>query len=120
MDGRYVLRTSGKQFVFNLRAAGNHEVILTSERYTAKASALKGIAAIRENAPWDDHYERRQSVAGQPYFVLRAANNEVLGTSEMYSSAAARNEGIEAVKAHAPGALLDDETSAASRRAEAR
>ena len=35
--------------MFNLKA-GNHEVILTSERYTAKGSALKGIAAVLENA----------------------------------------------------------------------
>ena len=50
MTGRFVLRKSGAQFYFTLRAAGNHEVILTSERYTSKASALAGIEAIRVNA----------------------------------------------------------------------
>jgi hypothetical protein len=119
MNGRYVLRRSSSQFVFNLRAAGNHEVILTSERYTAKASAFKGIEAIRANALLDERYDRRISTSGQAYFVLRAGNNEVLGTSELYSSPSARDAGIAAVKANAPGAVIDDETKAAPRRAEA-
>jgi uncharacterized protein YegP (UPF0339 family) len=119
MNGRFVLRRSGIQFVFNLRAAGNHEVILTSERYTAKASAFKGIETIRENAPLDERHDRRVSSSGQAYFVLRAANNEVLGASELYSSPSPRDSGIAAVKANAPGALVDDETKAAPRRAEA-
>jgi uncharacterized protein len=50
MTGRFVLRKSGAQFYFTLRAAGDHEVILTSERYTSKTSALAGIEAIRANA----------------------------------------------------------------------
>jgi uncharacterized protein YegP (UPF0339 family) len=40
MNGRFVLKASGEQYLFNLKA-GNNEAILTSERYTAKASALK-------------------------------------------------------------------------------
>ncbi len=112
MGGRFVLRASGEQFSFNLKAAGNHEVILTGERYTAKASALKGIAAILENAAIDERYERRTAKDGLPYFVLRAANHEVLGTSETYSSAARRENGIAAVKEHAATAVIEDATRA--------
>jgi uncharacterized protein len=109
MNSRFVLKASGDQFYFNLKA-GNNEVILTSERYTAKASALKGIEAVRDNAEDDDCYQRRKSGSGQPYFVLRGHNHEVLGTSELYSSASARDEGIRVVGASAPEAELDDET----------
>jgi uncharacterized protein len=112
MGGRFVLRASGDQFSFSLKAAGNHEVILTGERYTAKASALKGIAAILENAGIDERYERRTARDGTAYFVLRAANHQVLGTSETYSSAARRDSGIAAVKAHAASAVIEDETRA--------
>jgi uncharacterized protein YegP (UPF0339 family) len=111
MSSRFVLRASGDQFLFNLEA-GNNEVILTSERYTAKSSALNGIEAVRANARLDSQYQRRTATSGDPYFVLRAPNNEVLGTSELYSSTSARNEGIDAVKASAPGAKLDDQTRA--------
>lgn len=46
MSGRFVMKASDDQYLFNLKA-GNNEVILTSERYTAKASALNGIEAVR-------------------------------------------------------------------------
>jgi uncharacterized protein YegP (UPF0339 family) len=108
--GNYALRRSGEQFYFNLRAAGNAEVILTSELYTRKASALEGIESLRGNARLDGRYERKLSSSLQPYFVLKAGNGEVLGASEMYSSASARESGIDAVKRNAPSALLLDQS----------
>jgi hypothetical protein len=39
------------------------------------------------NAARDERHERRTSRADEPYFVLKAANGEIIGTSEMYSSA---------------------------------
>ena len=51
MPGTYALKkTTDGQFMFNLKA-GNGEVILTSERYTAKASAENGIASVRTSPP---------------------------------------------------------------------
>ena len=46
MAGKFVLKPSGDQLMFNL-LAGNSEVILMSERYTRKESALQGITAVR-------------------------------------------------------------------------
>lgn len=108
MHSRFVLQSSDNQFTFNLKAAGNAEIILTSERYTRKEMALKGIEAVRINACSDERFRRRRSRRGQPYFVLLARNGEVISTSEMYSSRAAREAGIAAVRAHAPQAHLDD------------
>jgi uncharacterized protein YegP (UPF0339 family) len=65
---------------------------------------------VRENALVDAQYQRRESIAGEPYFVLRAGNHEVLGTSEIYSSGSARDNGIAAVKTAAPSAAVDDLT----------
>jgi uncharacterized protein YegP (UPF0339 family) len=110
MAGRFVLKKSGDQFHFNLKA-GNNEVILTSERYTAKASALGGIEAVKANAPLEARYERRTSSSAQAYFVLKGGNHEVLGTSELYSSSSARESGVAAVRATAPAATVDDQTS---------
>jgi uncharacterized protein YegP (UPF0339 family) len=42
----------------------------------------------------------------QPYFVLKAVYDEVIGTSEMYSSTTGRDKGIESVKLNAPNALV--------------
>ena len=93
--------------MFNLRAS-NGEVILTSETYVAKAAAKDGIAAVRVNAPIDARYDRRVAANRQHYFVLRAVNREIIGTSETYSSAQAMEEGIAAVKRDAPGASLEE------------
>lgn len=109
MAGHYVLKRSGSQFMFNLKAA-NNETILTSERYEAKAGAENGIASVRQNAPHDVRYSRLTASDGQFYFVLKAANAETLGTSERYSSTAGMENGITSVKTNAPGAPVRDET----------
>ncbi|WP_329741455.1 YegP family protein [Dyella sp. A6] len=109
MSGRYVLKRSGDQFMFNLKA-GNYEIILTSERYTTKAGAQNGIASVQTNSPYDGRYERKTSTAGDPYFVLKAGNGEVIGRSEMYSSSAACERGIASVKENGPTADIKDET----------
>ncbi len=110
MAARYLLtKTSNGQFRFVLKAA-NGETILTSETYVAKAGALNGIESVKKNAPIDTRYERKNASNGKPMFNLKAANNEVIGTSELYSSTQARDEGIESVKRNAPGAATDDQT----------
>jgi len=101
-------KSSDAQFYFNL-LADNGEKILTSEMYKAKPGALNGIESVKMNAGNDARYERKVSKAGKPYFVLKAANNEVIGSGEEYSSEAARDNGIQAVKTAAPMAMTDDQ-----------
>ena len=95
------------QFYFRLNAV-NGETILQSEGYTQKQSCLNGIDSVKVNAPIDERYDRRTAKNGQPYFVLKAANGEIIGNSEMYSSTAARDNGIQAVMRDAPGAPVED------------
>ena len=106
---KFVLtKSSDGQFYFTLRA-DNGERILTSEMYKAKPGALNGIESVKMNAGNDERYDRKMSKGGKPYFVLKAANHEVIGTGEEYSSEAARDNGIAAVKAAAPMATTDDQ-----------
>jgi uncharacterized protein YegP (UPF0339 family) len=110
MAAKFELKqAAGGQFMFNLKAA-NGEIILTSETYHAKASALNGIESVKKNGSIDAHFERLTSKASQPYFVLKAANHEVIGRSEMYSSVAAMEKGIESVKKNSAVAELHDIT----------
>lgn len=104
MSAYYHLKPSGTQYMFNLKEGGNGQVVLTSERYTTKQGAHTGIASVKANSPYDVRYERRTNTAGSPYFVLKGGNGEVIGTSEAYSSTAARDNGIAWVKANAPSA----------------
>ena len=101
--------TAKQPYRFNLHAA-NHEAILRSENYAAKASARKGIESVRTNAPLDERYERKQSSDGQYMFNLLAGNNQVIGTSERYTTERARDGGIDSVKRNAPTATVKDET----------
>ncbi len=110
MTGKFELKkTSDGQFMFNLKA-GNGEIILTSERYKAKASAQNGIGSVRAMARLDEHYARRTSKSDEPYFVLTAANHKIIGVSEMYSSKPAMENGIRSVKQNAPRARTNDLT----------
>ena len=108
MSGKFELKpTVNGEFMFNLKAS-NGEKILTSERYTSKAGADNGIQSVKVNAVIDSRYEDRVSSKSEPYFVLKAANGEIIGTSEMYSSAAARDNGKASVKNTAPDAVIED------------
>lgn len=111
MSGTYELKTTASgQFTFNLKA-GNGQVILTSQSYADKSGALNGIDSVRRNAADDANYERKTSTAGDPFFTLLAANKQVIGKSEMYSSASAMENGIASVKTHGPDAVLKDTTA---------
>ncbi|NLG73143.1 MAG: YegP family protein [Chloroflexi bacterium] len=111
MPAQYKLRKSSNgQFYFSLTAE-NNEPILASEMYKSKDGALKGIESVRVNSPEDSRYVRNTSSDGKYYFVLRAANNEPIGRSEMYSSKQGMENGIQAVKRVGPNAPVSDETS---------
>lgn len=110
MAGKFELyQDKAGEFRFRLKA-GNGEIILASEGYKQKASAINGIESVRKNAPLDERYDRKDTTSGKPMFNLKASNGQVIGTSETYSGAAARDNGIESVKKNAPDAALVDQT----------
>jgi uncharacterized protein len=109
--GKFVVLTrKNGEFQFNLKA-GNGEIILTSEGYSAKASCLNGIESVRKNAADDDRFERKEAKNGKFLFNLKASNGQVIGNSELYESASGRDKGIESVKRNAPDAAVDDQTA---------
>lgn len=110
MAGYYVIKSTGAgKHMFNLHS-GNHQVILTSESYEAKASAQAGIESVRVNGVLAERFERKTSKAKEPYFVLKAANGEPIGSSEMYSSLDSMENGIRSVMANASSAVVKELT----------
>ena len=108
MTGYYELKSAGsKGFMFNLKA-GNHETILSSQTYTTKDAAKGGIESVQTNALKQDRYEKKVAKDGAAYFVLSAANNQIIGTSEMYSSTSARDKGIESVTTNGPAKTIKE------------
>ena len=62
---KFKLRESSDgQFYFTLNA-GNGQVLVTSERYTARAGARNGIEAVRDNAVTEPRFNRLVSQDGQ-------------------------------------------------------
>lgn len=112
MAGKFQLKKSRNgKFFFNLLAA-NGQVILTSEIYEARASAVNGIASVQKNGGTEARYERLVAKDGSPYFTLKATNGQVIGQSQMYKSESSRDGGIRACMSNAPDAATDDQTAA--------
>lgn len=105
-----IRESKNSQYYFNLHSGGNSEPILTGETYTTKQSCKAGIASVKTNAPIDERYDRKEAVNGQFYFNLKAGNGEIIGTSEMYTTIASRENGIASVKTNAPIADIEDTT----------
>jgi uncharacterized protein len=111
MAGKFELKkTAEDSFMFNLKAS-NGKIILTSQRYQSKAAAQGGIESVKRHAGDDANYERKTAANGEAYFVLKAANQQVIGNSEMYTTTAARENGIASVTANAPDADVEDLTA---------
>jgi uncharacterized protein YegP (UPF0339 family) len=103
-----MLQASNGQSYFNVKAA-NGEIIGTGEFYTSKAHAERGARTVRallrlarkqlntQPAPTRERFELFTGEDGQTYFHLRAANGEILLSSEGYTASAAAKDGIVAV-----------------------
>ena len=113
MAGYFEFKTAkdGQTF-WNLKA-GNHETILTSEMYTTRAAANNGMESVQTNCTNPDRYETREQTNGKPYFVLKAANGQVIGKSEAYETTAACDNGINYVTTNGTTTDVKDKTEAA-------
>lgn len=109
MAGKFVVsRRSNGEYQFCL-CASNGQTILASEGYSSRDACMNGIESVRKNATDPARFEARTASDGRPYFVLKAGNHQVIGQSQMYASEASRDNGIESVHNHAPGAALTEE-----------
>jgi len=74
-----------KKFYFHLRA-GNGEIILVSQAYTAKSSAMTGIKSVQTNGTDASRWVTVEAVNGEYGIHLTAANNEIIAQGELYST----------------------------------
>jgi len=110
MAGKFEVKpAAGGKVGFALKAS-NGRTILSGQSYKGKAAAQNGVRSVRENAADDARFERKTAKDGRPYFVLKAANGQVIGQSQMYGSARAMEKGIASVKRHASDASVEDTT----------
>lgn len=103
--GKFKLEQKGNQWHFNL-LAGNNEIILTSQMYESKAGAENGIESVRDNCMRNGAFQIKESKNDKNYFVLKAANGEIIGSSEVYASLQSCEKGMASVAKNAPNAEL--------------
>lgn len=104
MAGKFEIKTGKNGKVhFNLKAS-NGQIILSSEKYETRKAAEGGIASVKKNATNDARFERKTAKDGSSYFVLKAANGEPIGKSEMYKTKRSMENGIASVGKNAPDA----------------
>ena len=89
--------------------AANAETILARRALSGQGSAEAGITSLQTNCGSDERYEKK-AANGKHYFNLKAANHQVIGTSQMYSSSAARDDGIASVKSNGTTNTVKDNT----------
>ena len=108
--GKFIItKRKNDEYQFNLNAS-NGQVILISEGYTTKAACKNGVESVKVNSPLDSKYGRLIAKNDHYYFNLKAGNGEIIGTSQMYTTIYARENGISSVKENAPNAQIVDET----------
>ena len=110
MAGKFELKKSKNDKYFFTLHAGSEKVLLTSEMYEAKVSAVNGIESVKRNADDDAHYHRLVAKDNSPYFTLKASNGQVIGLSPMYPSEKERDSDIAACKVSGSGAIVSDLT----------
>lgn len=110
MSGWFELsKSSDNQFRFVLKSA-NGEIILTSELYGTKNNAEKGIVSVQANSSSDERFELKLASNGKYFFNLKAANHQVIGTSQLYASNQSRTQGISSVKTNGATDVIKDLT----------
>lgn len=104
-----IFKGKDDHFFFHLKA-GNGEIILASQGYTAKASCQNGVDSVATNSKDEGNFEKKVAKDDRHYFVLHAANKQVIGNSQMYTTTSARDHGIHSVHDNATQAEVFDLT----------
>lgn len=85
------------QFYFHLMAS-NGENVLRSEGYATLVGAEEGAATVLAYGFDKRNFEGRVAANGDAYFVVKAGNGEVIGTSELYASKSNAERGAATVR----------------------
>jgi uncharacterized protein len=102
MNGKYTISLVGTSEYHWSLTARNAQTMLSSRIYAAKAGVETGIESCRVNSLDEARYERMAANDSRCYFVLKTAEGEVIGTSETYHSARAREQAIALCKESGP------------------
>lgn len=110
MSAKFELKKAKNDKIYFNLCSGNGEIVLTSQMYASKATAKNGIKSIQTHCGDKERYVLSDAKGGKSRFVLRSANNKVIGSSQSYTSAASAKAGIKSVMSSGKKAKIVDET----------
>lgn len=108
MAGKFVCSKSKDGQLFFVLKAANGQTILQGERYKSAKSRSNGIESVRKNSQIEGRFECKTTRDGRTYFILKAANGQTIGKSQMYKSDSGCRNGMASVAANAPDAEVVD------------
>ena len=104
-----ILKESQAQEPFSFKFVNDAgEMVVKSENYKAKKSAVNGVESVKKNCQNDGRYEMKQAKNGKFYFNLKASNGQIVATSAMFGSEAERDGAIADLKNNGSGAPLEE------------
>lgn len=119
--GKFVVKEVQSGTKFDLKAT-NGQVIASSEVYKSKASCLKGIESVKNNATVanledqtvegyevkkNPKFEVYTDKAGEFRFRLKAKNGEIIATSEGYKTMVNCLNGVESVRKNSENSTIE-------------
>ena len=124
--GKFIISDAKNGFKFNL-VASNGETIASSQIYSAKATAKKGIESVIKNcsSPVENQtvanfeqeknpkFEIYKDKKGEFRFRLKSSNGQIVAVGEGYANLAGVQNGIKSIQKNAPKAQIVDQTSSA-------
>lgn len=96
LDGKYYFHVKAK----------NGEIVLQSQAYTTKASANAGVTSVQTNGVLASRYSVVAAADGSSYFVLKAANGQVIANGETYASKSNTDRAVAACVTLLSGTVL--------------
>ncbi len=104
-----ILRKRDSESPFSFVFKDGEKVIIKSENYKAKKSALNGIESVKKNCQIDARYEFKTAKNGKFFFNIKASNGQIVGTSGFFNTEEERDKAIEKLKKEAPDASVTEE-----------
>ncbi|WP_460928091.1 DUF1508 domain-containing protein [Pseudomonas sp. MC6] len=96
--GRYEIKKSSNGNYYYTLKAPNHETVVVGEQLTNYNDVKSAIKQSMSSSSRADKIIKRLSSSGKPYFNLVAENGAILGSSQLYSSDASLERGIESIR----------------------
>ncbi len=100
-----MFKGNDNQHYFRLKSEDG-KVLLSSEAYSQKDNATKGIESVKRNIAIAERLEKKQSEVGKHFFNVKSTNGQVVGTSAQFDTPELRDQWIEKLRKATPQAQV--------------